>query len=473
MEPKASDAVKDEGRSNSLDSTLTAGPWGGLDSHPPHTQISVDGQERIAQLARRLTTQSVSYHHPQENLPNPFTGTNDPRLNVQSEKFDPAHWARLVMRLAAEDPERYPKRKAGVSFRNLGVSGHGNPVAYQQTFASVVLRPVDLALSWFRNQKPTVRILKEHDGLIRSKELLLVLGRPGSGVSTLLKTIAGEVRDLDLDGSSEFNYQGIPREAMHREFRGDAIYQPETEVHFPHLTAGQTLQFAALAKTPRNRFPGVSRECYASHLRDVVMAVFGISHTINTKVGDDFVRGVSGGERKRVSIAEVALAQSPLQCWDNSTRGLDSATAVEFVRMIRLAVDVFQFAAVISLYQAPQEAYDLFDKVTVLYEGRQIYFGPINSAKEYFVEMGYHCPDRQTVPDFLTSLTSPSERRVRPGFEDRVPRTADEFAARWQESSPRKALMQEIVTFEEQYPLRGPSIHEFRSSKQTEKSPLM
>jgi ABC-type multidrug transport system ATPase subunit len=115
---------------------------------------------------------------------------------------------------------------------------------------------------------------------------------------------------------------------MHREFRGDAIYQAETEVHFPQLTVGQTLQFAALAKTPRNRLPGISRETYAAHLRDVAMAVFGISHTLNTRVGDDFIRGVSGGERKRVSIAEVALAQSPIQCWDNSTRGLDSATAV-------------------------------------------------------------------------------------------------------------------------------------------------
>jgi ATP-binding cassette, subfamily G (WHITE), member 2, PDR len=67
------------------------------------------------------------------------------------------------------------------------------------------------------------------------------------------------------------------------------------------------------------------------------MAIFGLSHTVNTKVGNEFIRGVSGGERKRVSIAEVALSGSPLQCWDNSTRGLDSATALEFVKSIRLS----------------------------------------------------------------------------------------------------------------------------------------
>lgn len=80
-------------------------------------------------------------------------------------------------------------------------------------------------------------------------------------------------------------------ETMHKRFRGEVIYQAETDIHFPHLTVGQTLLFASLARTPKNRLPGVSRQRYAEHLRDVVMAVFGISHTINTKVGNDFVRG--------------------------------------------------------------------------------------------------------------------------------------------------------------------------------------
>lgn len=72
----------------------------------------------------------------------------------------------------------------------------------------------------------------------------------------------------------------------------------------------------------------MSRKEYATHLRDVIMSTVGISHTSNTRVGNDFVRGVSGGERKRVTVAEAALSYSPLQCWDNSTRGLDSANAV-------------------------------------------------------------------------------------------------------------------------------------------------
>ena len=171
-------------------------------------------------------------------------------------------------------------------------------------------------------------------------------------------------------------------QTMHKDFRGEAIYQAEVDVHFPQLTVGQTLDFAARARgkvltvrfsrllangppqLPAIGFPEVShislhssgftslfsrlldreiyrylhqrmvvvsdlsrplpdtfllcssrplltarplvtRDRYAEHMRDVIMAIFGLSHTLNTKVGNDFIRGVSGGERKRVSIAEA------------------------------------------------------------------------------------------------------------------------------------------------------------------------
>ena len=71
--------------------------------------------------------------------------------------------------------------------------------------------------------------------------------------------------------------------------------QHVVDVHFPNLSVGETLTFAALARTPHTRIPGISREQWAGHMRDVIMAVFGISHTYNTKVGNDFIRGVSGG----------------------------------------------------------------------------------------------------------------------------------------------------------------------------------
>lgn len=225
-----------------------------------------------------------------------------------------------------------------------------------------------------------------------------------------------------------------------------------------------------MARTPENRLPGVTREAHATHLRDVIMASFGLLHTTNTIVGDDYTRGVSGGERKRVSIAEVLLAGATLQCWDNSTRGLDSATALEFIRNLKISSDLNGASMFVSLYQASQEMYDQFDKVTVLYLGRQIYFGPASKAKEYFERMGYICADRQTTGDFLTSLTSPSERIIKPGYEDKVPRTPDQFREYWENSPEFKELIQEIDEWNQQHAPGGASYEQFVRSRQANKA---
>lgn len=205
-------------------------------------------------------------------------------------------------------------------------------------------------------------------------------------------------------------------------------------------------------------------------MTDVIMAVFGLSHTYDTKVGNDFVRGVSGGERKRVSIAEAALGGSPLQCWDNSTRGLDSATALEFVKTLRLSTSIVGSTAAVAIYQASQGIYNIFDKVVVLYEGRQIYFGPTDTAKAFFVDMGFHCPERATTGDFLTSLTNPAERVIRPGFEGRVPKTPDEFADAWKRSDERARLLGEIQKFEAEFPIGGQQLQHFQRSRDAQQA---
>lgn len=120
-----------------------------------------------------------------------------------------------------------------------------------------------------------------------------------------------------------------------------------------------------MARAPRTRFPNLTRKEHAEHLRDVVMTMLGLRHTFNTRVGNDFVRGVSGGERKRVSIAEAILSGAPLQCWDNSTRGLDSANALEFCKNLRLMSDYAGTTACVAIYQASQSAYDVRVKYTM------------------------------------------------------------------------------------------------------------
>lgn len=161
---------------------------------------------------------------------------------------------------------------------------------------------------------------------------------------------------------------------------------------------------------------------------------------------------MSGGERKRVSIAEMSLAGSPISAWDNSTRGLDSATALSFTKSLRLSADLLGSANLVAIYQASQAIYDLFDKAVVLYEGRQIFYGPAGAAKKYFEGMGWYCPPRQTTGDFLTSVTNPTERQTRDGYDDKVPRTPDEFETYWQRSPEYAALQKEMEAYEQEFP---------------------
>ncbi|KAI2466733.1 ABC-2 type transporter-domain-containing protein [Annulohypoxylon bovei var. microspora] len=423
-----------------------------------------DEDARVTTLARSLTRETTHF----QGI-NPFLDKR-PGLDPNSPQFDARKWAKTLLHAFAQEPDKYPRPPIGVSWRNLCVHGFGKDTDYQKDILNILWRAPLIAREWISHRQQKIQILDNFDGLVRSGEMVLVLGRPGSGVSTLLKTIAGHTHGLYLDQQSQINYQGIPFDVMHSRFRGEVIYQAETDIHFPQLTVGQTLQFAALARTPKNRLPGVTRETYAQHLRDVVMAIFGISHTVNTRLGNDFIRGVSGGERKRVSIAEVTLNQSAIQCWDNSTRGLDSATSLSFAKTLRLSTELGETAAIVAMYQASQPAYDVFDKVSVLYEGRQIYFGHKDEAKGYFTDLGYHCPDRQTTADFLTSLTNPSERVVQPGFEDRLPRTPDEFAQVWKSSEARANLLREIEAFEGEFPTKGQNYEMLKKSRKIQQA---
>jgi ABC-type hemin transport system ATPase subunit len=248
----------------------------------------------------------------------------NPVLDPTSDQFDHYKWARMMLKLM--DKEGVPVRKStGVVWENLNISGSGSALQYQNNVGSVPLaffRPQEYVSCGRRT--PQKKILRNFDGVLESSELLIVLGRPGSGCSTFLKTISGELHGLKLDHESDIQYNGIPMEKMHKEFKGEVLYNQEVDKHFPHLTVGQTLEFAAAARTPEHRLNGISRTCYAKHITQVAMAVLGLSHTYNTKgmcrscyersmltvstVGDDYIRGVSGGERKRVRYATLTTS---------------------------------------------------------------------------------------------------------------------------------------------------------------------
>jgi ABC-type multidrug transport system ATPase subunit len=444
----------------------------GLDNAPDSGQqeessghLNDDGL-RVKELAKQYTRESMN----SSGVINPFEAEPGSILDPNSDNFVPKAYVKALFNLEQRS-DGVMNRTSGLSFRDLSAYGFGTATDYQRTVGSIATEMVTGIKSLFgMGGHRRVDILRNFDGLVKAGEMLIVLGPPGSGCSTLLKTIAGETYGYKISDETSINYQGIGFQQMHADFRGEAVYTAEQDVHFPNLTVGDTLYFAARTRVPRNIPGGVSKNTFANHLRDVAMATFGIRHTVNTKVGNDYIRGVSGGERKRVSIAEAALSRAPLQSWDNSTRGLDSANAVEFCKTLRLQADIFKIIPAVAIYQAPQAAYDLFDKAIVLYEGREIYFGRADAAKEYFVKMGFHCPERQTTADFLTSMTSPNERIIRPGFEDKTPRSCDEFEAAWKKSPEYRALLDEIGQYEQEHPLNSGDLEKFQQSRRLQQS---
>ncbi|KAG8425925.1 Multidrug resistance protein [Metarhizium acridum] len=243
---------------------------------------------------------------------------------------------------------------------------------------------------------------------------------------------------------------------MHRNAPGECINLGELDVHFPELTLGQTLEFAASTRPSQNlTFDQQNNKQGAEGTARLIASLFGLSSGYDTRIGDALIRGVSGGEKRRTSIAEAYIGGAQVQCWDNSTRGLDSLTAQRFIDLLRRSTNVLQSTVAMSLYQASESMYKQFDKVMLLYEGREIYFGPIDAAADYFTALGFARPANATTPDFLTSITNPAERVAREGWSNRTPRSRDDFVSAWKMSRQAKSLHDEIAEFELANPIHG------------------
>ncbi|XHG07753.1 hypothetical protein AWENTII_010888 [Aspergillus wentii] len=331
----------------------------------------------------------------------------------------------------------FKRRELGVTWKDLSVEVVSAEAAVNENALSQFNIPKLIKES--RHKPPMRSILQNSHGCVKPGEMLLVLGRPGSGCTTLLKMLSNRRLGYNsIQGDVQF---GSLTEKEAAQYRGQIVMNTEEELFFPSLTVGQTMDFATKLKVPFNLPEGVdSAQAYHEDTKRFLLESMGISHTNDTKVGNEYVRGVSGGERKRVSIIECLATRGSVFCWDNSTRGLDASNALEWTRAIRAMTDVLGLSTIVTLYQAGNGIYDLFDKVLVLDEGKQIYYGPMTEARPFMEDLGFVCRDGSNVADFLTGITVPTERKIKPGYESRFPRNADQVLAEY-EKSPIKSQM--------------------------------
>lgn len=193
----------------------------------PEIKVESDDDEgrarrdfEVAELAKSLTRDSTW-----SNVPgNPFEAEKDSALDPHSPHFRARSWVKSMIKLN-EAENKTPGRTAGFAFRNLNVHGFGAATDYQKDVGNIWLGTIGLAkklLGLGRSRR--IDILRDFEGLVESGDMLVVLGPPGSGCSTLLKTITGETHGFVVDKDSYMNYQGIPPNHMHKYFRGEAIY---------------------------------------------------------------------------------------------------------------------------------------------------------------------------------------------------------------------------------------------------------
>lgn len=245
--------------------------------------------------------------------------------------------------------------------------------------------------------------------------------------------------------------------------RGEVVYVGEEDIHFPTLTVQQTMDFVNAARAPgKHARPDLgitrmdkSRKKYAATLRRALASALRLEHTYSTKVGDAEIRGVSGGEKKRVSLYEGMAVMARVILLDNPTRGLDSKTATEITRVLATVARASNAVIAAAMYQAGESIFSQFDRLCLLNSGRVVYMGPASLAVEYVKSMGFEQLPHQSSADFLVSATDPSARKIRQGYESVVPRTPAAMEAHWQDSS----LCAHVITEADSYLTSMGSVH--------------
>ncbi|XP_042482888.1 pleiotropic drug resistance protein 1-like [Macadamia integrifolia] len=284
------------------------------------------------------------------------------------------------------------------------------------------------------SRKKPLSILHDVSGIIKPGRMTLLLGPPSSGKTTLLLSLAGMLdRDLKFSGRITYNGHGMDEFVPQR----TAAYISQQDLHIGEMTVRETLAFSARCQGVGTRYemlaellrrekkasikPDADLDIYMkaaaldgqeiSVVTDYVLKILGLEVCADTLVGDQMLRGISGGQRKRVTTGEMLVGPASALFMDEISTGLDTSTTFQIVNSIRQSINILNATAVISLLQPAPEVYDLFDDIILLSDGQIVYQGPSEHVLEFFEYMGFKCPERKGVADFLQEVTSRKDQQ--------------------------------------------------------------
>ncbi|KAK6268105.1 hypothetical protein QUC31_012265 [Theobroma cacao] len=356
----------------------------------------------------------------------------------------------MLFKVAEEDNERFLKKfrnridKVGIRLPTVEVRFEHLTIEADcyigsralPTLANVARNIAESALGMvgIRHAKRTnLTILKDASGIIKPSRMTLLLGPPSSGKTTLLLALAGKL-DPSLRVKGEVTYNGyrlnefVPRKT--------SAYISQNDVHVGEMTVKETLDFSArcqgvgtrydllseLARREKDAgiFPEADVDLFmkatamegveSSLFTDYTLKLLGLDICKDTIVGDEMQRGISGGQKKRVTTGEMIVGPTKTLFMDEISTGLDSSTTFQIVKCLQQIVHLTEATILMSLLQPAPETFDLFDDIILLSEGQIVYQGPRQHILEFFESCGFKCPERKGTADFLQEVTSKKDQ---------------------------------------------------------------
>ncbi|KAL5975219.1 ABC transporter G member 39 [Asimina triloba] len=271
---------------------------------------------------------------------------------------------------------------------------------------------------------PTVEVRFEHLNV----EAEVYIG--GRAVPTLLNYM---VNFVEASGRITYNGHGMDEFVPQR----TSAYISQNDEHIGEMTVRETLAFSARCQGVGSSYdmlmelsrrekeakikpdPDIDVYMKASSIEgqkenvvtEYILKILGLDICADTMVGDQMLRGISGGQKKRVTTGEMLVGPAKTLYMDEISTGLDSSTTFQIVNSLRQSIHILGGTALIALLQPAPETYDLFDDIILLSEGQIVYQGPRDHVVEFFESMGFKCPERKGVADFLQEVTSRKDQQ--------------------------------------------------------------
>ncbi|XP_042510326.1 pleiotropic drug resistance protein 1-like [Macadamia integrifolia] len=353
------------------------------------------------------------------------------RLEVENEKF----FLRLRNRINQVGIE-LPTIEVRFEHLNVETEAYSGSRALP-TIPNFTINMVEAFLSYLHlipSKKRKLSILNDVSGIIKPGRMTLLLGPPNSGKTTLLLALSGKLdKSLQFSGRITYNGHGMDEFVPQRA----SAYISQRDLHIGEMTVRETLAFSARCQgvgstydlfselTRREKEANIKPDPdidlfmkaaalggqEASVITDVILKILGLEVCADTLVGDEMLRGISGGQRKRLTTGEMLVGQARALFMDEISNGLDSSTTFQIVKSLRNYNQILSGTCIISLLQPAPETFELFDDIILLADGQIVYQGPRECVLEFFESIGFKCPERKGVADFLQEVTSRKDQQ--------------------------------------------------------------